>query len=117
MKVNISILMAKIPARCYQNDDFTYTIENGMVNASFINVKPSYQYGSYASFFVDNFRNKVVLADSDVASLVGKTYETETVEHGIKVDVSSYTINMVENASEAQSALLSYFTISSYISV
>ena len=91
--------------------DFTYTIENGMVNASFINVKPSYQYGSYASFFVDNFRNKVVLADSDVASLVGKTYETETVEHGIKVDVSSYTINMVENASEAQSALLSYFTI------
>lgn len=90
-----------------------YVIENGMVKVVFKNAKASYTYGTYAQFYIDAFRNTLILGRSDVASMIGLQYDSDKVSQGLKVSISQYTIDAVPEGSEdaAEDLLLSYISI------
>lgn len=90
-----------------------YIVENGMVKAVFKDTKISYSYGTYAHFYIDAFRNTLILGKSDVSSMIGLQYDIDKVTQGIKLNIAQYTIDAVPEGSEsaAEETLLSYISI------
>lgn len=75
--------------------NINYVYKSGLIEVTYVNVRPSFKYGSRMSLFMDSYKNSVVIADSDYLPYVKMELESQYVSQGAKVSISDYEINMI----------------------
>ena len=91
--------------------NINYVYKSGLIEVTYVNVRPSFKYGSRMSLFMDSYKNSVVIADSDYLPYVKMELESQYVSQGAKVSISDYEINMLPVKEDAIDELISKFTI------
>lgn len=85
-------------SKSYYNYSFEYTVNDGLINAKFINTKPTFEYGEIIKFYIPEFKNIIEIKDCYQEKYIGILLENVDITTGAIVRIDSYRVGQDSDA-------------------
>lgn len=84
--------------KSYYTTKFVYDTANNVMDITFVDIKPTFEYGKTMSLYIDNFNNTVTINDFANAGFIGQRLENSHITDGAIVHFNSYKVGAQSSA-------------------
>lgn len=84
--------------KAYYTTHFTYQVDNEIMTITYLDTKPSFEYGSFMTFYISKFLNVLTVKESHQDKLQGEVFENNYITTGAIINIKDYTIGAASDA-------------------